>query len=254
MGKIFRSQKGEDWKAVDLEIPYVKDYILEVSNMGRVRSVTPRFGIRLIKGSELNGYRIIRLKFFKPRTKSEQKTFESYVPAVKELKKNVEWEKENGTQKKYEEILKELELLTLEKEKFAKEDMKNRTIHYHILAHRLVANYFLPKPKKEETVVGHLDYNKTNNKATNLKWMTKEENVEHQQESPYVILAHKKRENRFNPTKNNSKLTRYKVSKIKKLLNEGTSAGELAEKYNVSKNQIYRIKRGDNWRWIKPAK
>ena len=35
-------------------------------------------------------------------------------------------------------------------------------------------------------MVAHLDYDKLNNRTTNLKWMTPDENYKHQQNSPYV--------------------------------------------------------------------
>lgn len=49
----------------------------------------------------------------------------------------------------------------------------------HYLIHRLVAEYFLPKPGKGKDYVVHKDHVKTNNKATNLMWMTYEEQRAH---------------------------------------------------------------------------
>ncbi len=50
----------------------------------------------------------------------------------------------------------------------------------HVLIHRLVALLFLPKPKTDRHIeVNHIDLDKTNNKYTNLKWVTKSENITH---------------------------------------------------------------------------
>ena len=64
---------------------------------------------------------------------------------------------------------------------------KKRTINYHSLIHRLVANYFLPKPSPNKTIVAHVDFNKLNNSVNNLIWMTPEVNYAHQVNSPYVV-------------------------------------------------------------------
>lgn len=45
-------------------------------------------------------------------------------------------------------------------------------------AHRLVAEYFIPNPKKLP-VVNHKDGNKNNNNVNNLEWVSYSENIEH---------------------------------------------------------------------------
>ena len=61
------------------------------------------------------------------------------------------------------------------KKKFA-DDSKSRTIHWHALNHRPVAEYFVHRPSEQHTVVAHIDYEKLNNWHTNLVWMTTAEN------------------------------------------------------------------------------
>jgi hypothetical protein len=43
--------------------------------------------------------------------------------------------------------------------------------------HRLVAKAFLPPPTEEQTQIDHIDRNRANNVATNLRWVTAKENV-----------------------------------------------------------------------------
>src|SRR5690606_14688234 len=88
MQKEFQSFIGEEWKDVDLKCPYVKDYRLEISNLGRVRSVTPK-GLNLLKGSDTNGYRTIRLKMFKPRPDEDQIILDDYLKQIRAFKKEV---------------------------------------------------------------------------------------------------------------------------------------------------------------------
>lgn len=43
--------------------------------------------------------------------------------------------------------------------------------------HRLVAEHFVPNTNDKNKVVNHLDFDKRNNKASNLEWCTQKENV-----------------------------------------------------------------------------
>lgn len=63
-----------------------------------------------------------------------------------------------------------------------------------IKTHRLVAKYFLEN-YSEELTVNHIDFDKTNNKVSNLEMMTFSENVLHYQNSVNEIIGVKKHKN-----------------------------------------------------------
>lgn len=128
--------------------------------------------------------------------------------------------------------------------------LKDGTVQYFgFLLHRLVAENFLPKAKRGETLVIHNNHKKTDNHFSNLSWATIAETSAHAQTSPRVIKA--KKIARESGNGGNTKLTIEKVIKIKKLLKQGKTLKEIAMKYNVSDMQIYRIKIGENWGYIK---
>jgi hypothetical protein len=126
----------------------------------------------------------------------------------------------------------------------------NGTIAYEAyLVHRLVAMFFLPKPKPNQSVVIHINHKKTDNRSANLKWVTLDEAYAHQQSSPAVIRMKKLR--RENPQQFNAKLTEAKVKQIKRLLKKNKTLKEIATLFNISDMQVYRIKTGENWKHVK---
>lgn len=59
--------------------------------------------------------------------------------------------------------------------------IKNRRGEWHNVAvHRLVAMAFVPKPPSDEKLeVNHIDENKANNRADNLEWVTRSQNIQY---------------------------------------------------------------------------
>src|SRR5207245_2438640 len=110
------------------------------------------------------------------------------------------------------------------------------------------------KPSPRHKHVIHLDHNKLNNHADNLKWVTKEELTAHQQKSPRVIREHKKRIGRRSGNANSYTLNERIVGIIKKKINQGKTLRILAKDYKVTETQLLRIKRGINWGDVKAAK
>jgi predicted DNA binding protein len=92
----------------------------------------------------------------------------------------------------------------------------------------------------------HLNHNKTDNASKNLKWVSLEEMIEHQQNSPAKRAYKKIQASRSVGLK----LTVNQVKSIKKTLssrNRQLTIKKLADKFGVSEMTLYRIKSGENW-------
>jgi hypothetical protein len=124
--------------------------------------------------------------------------------------------------------------------------------YFAALLHRLVAKYFLPKPGAKQKFIIHLDHDKENNRAANLKWATQEEVSKHNKNNPRVKAFLRERKLNHNVTW--SKLSDAKVIRIKQMLQQGKTLKEIAGKFDVSDMQIHRIKTGENWSHIKVPK
>jgi hypothetical protein len=129
---MFEHLPNEKWRQFDFPSSNALQKKYMVSNMGRIGSFTETLKKdgTLLKGSAIEGYRIIRLK-----------VKDSYT---------------------------------------------------HFLSHRAVAELFLKKPKANEKFIIHLNHNKKDNRAENLKWATQEEDIELNKSNPRVNAARKK--------------------------------------------------------------
>lgn len=134
-----------------------------------------------------------------------------------------------------------------------KKDGKRKTSS---LIHVLVAKHFKKKPKGK-TVLAHLDYNKYNNRDSNLQWMTCTELHIHKTQGPQYKLKNsiynktpieKRSSYRF------GKLSVFEVRQIKKELfvHKRLRIKDIANKFNISEMHVERISRGDNWSHILP--
>ncbi len=203
---------GERWKNITFDFEFTNDFRIEVSNFGRLRTFNIVSEGNIINGSMINGYRIVRLKLYRPRDEKSQNKF-NYLQkqSLKLTRKLKSLKDDNESKKVIEETTQLLESFRKNLSKKFQDDLKERTINYHSLFHRLVAQYFLKEPKANQTIVAHLDHDKLNNRATNLKWMTPEENYEHQKSSPHVIKEKEERRYRRKPNTGVIKLTVTKV-------------------------------------------
>lgn len=133
-----------------------------------------------------------------------------------------------------------------------------RTLNLHrpdnkgtLYIHREIAKLFLKKASPKHKYVIHLNHNKLDNAAKNLKWASLQEVIAHQQHSPAKKAYKKLQANRLTGLK----LTATQVAKIKaQLLNKNRrlTVKQLAEKHGVSEMTMYRIKSGENWKQVKP--
>lgn len=240
--------QGEKWKEVVFGFEFSNQFRLEVSNHGRLRTFHKLSQGNIIKGSMTEGYRIVRLKLYQPRDEAVQAKLDHLQQQVFKLARKIKTLQAEGASKKdITEAESLLDLLKKNLSKKFKQDQKSRTINYHALIHRLVAEYFIKQPSPEHTIVAHLDHDKLNNHVSNLKWMTPEENYEHQKGSPHVKLDKQQRRERQQANPNRAKLTVTKVMLLKKLLNEGKPMKQLVKQFKITDTQILRIKRGENW-------
>lgn len=192
-----KNYPGEQWKAIKFDFEFTNDCRIEVSNFGRVRTFNKVSDGNILNGSMINGYRIIRLKLYRPREENIQKRFDYLQQQVFKLAAKLKLLQNSDADS--EKIKETTDLLSTLKKNLSKKfqnDLKERTINYHSLVHRLVACYFLNKPSAKQTIVAHTDHDKLNNRVGNLKWMTPEENYEHQKNSPGVIEEKEKRKHR----------------------------------------------------------
>src|SRR5687767_8115145 len=91
------------------------------------------------------------------------------------------------------------------------------------MVHRLVAMYFLPKPRRDQKFVIHKDRDKYNNSVGNLKWANKDEHLAHAMAGEAWQLATKRARN--------AKLNEARVRTLKKQIASGKfRMKQLAEK------------------------
>lgn len=116
-----------------------------------------------------------------------------------------------------------------------------------LFPHQLMGALFLKKHNPKCKYVIHLDYDKTNNHISNLKWATPKELAEHTKKSPHVIKSIKHRVYNGYTAK---KLNEKKVTQLKKELwnpDRKITLKKLAAKYDIAEMNLYRIKSGEMW-------
>jgi hypothetical protein len=115
-----------------------------------------------------------------------------------------------------------------------------------MMVHKLISEAFLKGKSLNHAYVIHLNFKKTDNHFSNLRWATKDEMQKHQQKSPFVIASRKARKSVGH------KLTIDTVKDIKKKIKDKKiTMKAIAKQYNISEMQLYRIKRGENWGEVK---
>ena len=122
--------------------------------------------------------------------------------------------------------------------------VQNNGKRTNAMVHRLVAECFLPKPAKDQVFVIHKDRDKKNNYFTNLKWVSKQEHLQHAMSGDAWKNSYARRK-RY-------KLNEDRVRMIRRKLAEGkTRMRIIAKQFGITEMQLYRIKTGENWGWVK---
>ena len=113
-------------------------------------------------------------------------------------------------------------------------ERKYRTVH------RLVGQAFIPNPDNLPEI-NHIDFDKSNNKVSNLEWCTPQYNVTHTVKNGRKAVLKGEDAPR-------SKLKNKDVLEIRKLLNQGVTQAELSRIFGVHKNIIWNISKGHTWK------
>lgn len=108
---------------------------------------------------------------------------------------------------------------------------------YQHKVHRLVAEAFVPNPLNKPHV-NHIDNNPTNNRASNLEWVTPKENTAHMLRNNRQARGEKH---------GNSKLS---ATEIREIRDSNLHPKTLAEAYSVGRPTIINIKNRKSWKHI----
>lgn len=108
----------------------------------------------------------------------------------------------------------------------------------HYPVHRLVATAF-HGPAPEGRCAAHSNGNRTDNRASNLRWATQAENVADKAGHGTAQVGEKH---------GRSRITSHTAAAIKGDLRSGASLGDVATRHNVSRHIVADISRGRTWR------
>jgi hypothetical protein len=111
------------------------------------------------------------------------------------------------------------------------------------LVHRLVAESFIPSIGWEYPDVNHLDGNKRNNNVENLEWTDPLKNNRH---AVATGLANAKGTRHWSNV-----LSETDVRAIRIELSKGRTLQSIANEFGTKYQNIWCIKRGKSWTWLK---
>jgi len=113
----------------------------------------------------------------------------------------------------------------------------------NVRVHRLVAKAFLQNPHNYP-FINHKDFNRKNNKLSNLEWCSPKFNSEHAKNNGRISMPKFKNRGIHNPR---AKLTEAQVSVIKNM--PGTSL-EVGKMFGVSSSVIRDIRGNRSWKHV----
>lgn len=114
------------------------------------------------------------------------------------------------------------------------------------LIHRLIAEHFIDNSLNKKCV-NHIDGNKTNNKLSNLEWVTYSENNKHAYSTKLKLPSKQK----LGSKHINSKIDEEDVLEIRrKHKYESLGYKKLSDEYGISISQIARIVKYKSWKHV----
>jgi len=111
------------------------------------------------------------------------------------------------------------------------------------LIHRLVARAFLPPQPTPEHQINHKDGDKTNNKPSNIEWVTAQGNSDHAWD---IGLCKKETSQGINNGR--ARLSADQVLEIRDMHKNGLNGMEISEKLSISNGTIYNIINKRTWK------
>lgn len=117
---------------------------------------------------------------------------------------------------------------------------KDGKYHYKYV-HRLVAISFIDNPNNFK-VINHINCNKKDNRVQNLEWTTYKNNSIHA--SKNLLIKHGEKHHQ-------TFLSNSQVLEIKRLIKNGKTNRQIADKFDISIKLVYDIKVGYTWSWLK---
>lgn len=130
---------------------------------------------------------------------------------------------------------------------------KNRGYYYvscqvdglrkNFIVHRIVAKAFIPNPKNYECV-DHKDFDRKNNKVSNLRWCSQKMNVGYSKEAGRLKSV-------WGELSGMSKVSLSDVMDMKKLRESGLLHREIAKKFSLATCTVTQILNGNRWKYAK---